>query len=87
MRKILLRLAFCLLLGGCATQAQIDAADDAKCVSYGARPGDAAYVTCRAQLDAARTQAQATAIAGINAGTPSYQAPSQAPIQMPVWGR
>ena len=55
----------CLLLGGCADYyaklaAERAAADDAKCLSYGAQRGDPAYVGCRAQLDAARTQAQAT---------------------------
>jgi hypothetical protein len=33
---------------------------NAKCQSYGAKPGDPAYVQCRAQLDAAATQASAT---------------------------
>ena len=37
------------------------AEDDAKCVSYGAKRGDATYVQCRVQLDAARTQAAALA--------------------------
>lgn len=51
-------------LGGCASyQAKIAAEhaayDDAKCLSYGGAKGDAAYVQCRAQLDAARTQANA----------------------------
>lgn len=34
------------------------AADDAKCQGYGAKPGEPAYVQCRAQLDAARTAAR-----------------------------
>ena len=38
-----------------------DAEDDAKCQSPGGKPDDPAYVQCRAQLDAARTQAAATA--------------------------
>lgn len=63
MRKISICAAVCALLGGCAYQAQIAAGhaatDDAKCQSYGSRPGDAAYAQCRAQLDAARTQANA----------------------------
>jgi hypothetical protein len=37
------------------------AEDDAKCVSYGAKRGDATYVQCRVQLDAARSQAAALA--------------------------
>ena len=44
----------CLFLAGCAA-----AKDDVKCRSYGASPGDLAYVQCRATLDAARTQAEA----------------------------
>jgi hypothetical protein len=48
----------CLFLAGCAA-----AKDDVKCRSYGASPGDSAYVQCRATLDAARTQAEATATA------------------------
>jgi hypothetical protein len=59
----------CLLLVGCAEYkaklaAQRAAEDDAKCQSYGAKPGDPAYVQCRAQLDAARTVASATENSG-----------------------
>jgi hypothetical protein len=48
-----------LLLGGCVSfdPKALAAHDDAKCQSYGAKPGDPAYVQCRAQLDAARTAA------------------------------
>jgi hypothetical protein len=55
MRKMLFCAAVFVCLGGCA--AEYAKIDDAKCQSYGARPGDPAYVTCRSQLDAARTQA------------------------------
>jgi hypothetical protein len=67
----------CLALGGCATAEQLAAEDDAKCTAYGANHGSPAYVQCRSQLDAARTQASATAIAGMNAANsrPSYQPP------------
>lgn len=63
--------ALCLSLAGCAQAgkflndvasgpAQLAAQqDDAKCRSYGASPGDPAYVSCRAQLDAARTASSA----------------------------
>jgi hypothetical protein len=71
MRKSYWLVGICLCLCGCASQAQIDAYDDSKCTSYGSRPGDPAYVQCRAQLDAARTQATATAIAGMNAIQPA----------------
>jgi hypothetical protein len=61
--KFVLIATTAVLLGGCVTpaaqQAQQAAADDAKCLSYGARRGDPAYVQCRSQLDAARTQAAA----------------------------
>jgi hypothetical protein len=77
----------CLLLGGCAEyQAKVAAAqaarDDAKCISYGATLGDPAYVQCRAQLDAARTQAAATEAAapGVNFPAPSSQSPSHNPF-------
>ena len=62
----------CLLVAGCADYyaqlaAQRAAEDDAKCLSYGAKQGDPAYVQCRAQLDAARTQANATSSAAASA--------------------
>jgi hypothetical protein len=45
-----------LLLAGCNTVAEMRAEeDDAKCQSYGAKPGAPAYVQCRATLDAIRT--------------------------------
>ncbi len=54
-----------LTLTGCAaTPQELAARDDAKCQGYGAAPVTSAYVTCRSQLDAARTQARATALAG-----------------------
>jgi hypothetical protein len=61
--------AGCLSLIGCAEYkaklaAERAAVDDAKCQSYGAKPGDPAYVQCRAQLDAARTLATATENSG-----------------------
>jgi hypothetical protein len=49
---------------------------DAKCQLYGAKPGEPAYVQCRAQLNAARTGAIATAASG-GAAAPA------APIQYP----
>lgn len=74
-------LCLLLALGGCADYyaklaAERAAQDDAKCLSYGAQRGDPAYVGCRAQLDAARTQAQATA-----ANAP-YIAPPQQQVQV-----
>jgi hypothetical protein len=53
-----------LILGGCTSDAEIArqqaAADDAKCISDGAKAGEPAYTQCRAQLDAARKQVAAT---------------------------
>jgi len=70
MRSIVLLCALAIL-SGCADStfeawktkaaANRDAEDDAKCQSSGGKPDDPAYVQCRAQLDAARTQAAATA--------------------------
>ena len=64
-----------LFLAGCASPAELAAADDAKCRSYGSQPGEPAYTQCRAQLDSARTIATSTAIAGMNAANaqPSYR--------------
>ena len=69
MRSIVLLCALAIL-SGCADStfvawktkaaANQDAEDDAKCQSSGGKPDDPAYVQCRAQLDAARTQAAAT---------------------------
>jgi len=57
--------ALTALLSGCATRAELAAADDEKCRSYGAQPGAPAYVQCRTQLDTTRTAADATrAVAG-----------------------
>jgi len=36
-----------------------NAKDDQQCLSYGAKKGTDAYVTCRAQLEGARRQADA----------------------------
>jgi len=51
----------CLLAVGCAepqvqTAAEQEAGDDIKCQSGGAKPGDPAYLECRAQAKSARTQ-------------------------------
>ena len=60
---LLVAVAAAASLGGCMTRDQqiaaANARDDQKCLSHGARPGTDAYVTCRAQLDGARTTAQA----------------------------
>jgi hypothetical protein len=56
-------IAILLLLTGCMSSEERMAANNAKddqaCLSYGAKPGTDAYVTCRAQLEGARRQADA----------------------------
>lgn len=62
-----IRLMFLVsLLNGCVTAqerlAQIDAARDARCRSFGAQPGSDAYVKCRTDIERnAALQAQADA--------------------------
>jgi hypothetical protein len=60
-------------LSGCMSDAEVQAhlaaIDNGKCKSYGARFGTPAYTQCRAQLDAARTQAVA---AFASAPQPTY---------------
>jgi hypothetical protein len=66
--KLLFGLCLCLLLTACLTaeermeaaRQRNDARDDAKCQSSGAKPGEAPYVQCRQQLDAARLDAEHT---------------------------
>ena len=71
--KYAISLMALLSLTGCITLAeQQKREDDAKCSSYGAKRGDPAYVQCRAQLDAARTNANAIASA---APQPDYLTP------------
>ena len=71
MRRIAL-LAAILILAGCTSDAEIArqqaAADNAKCISDGAKVGDPAYTQCRAQLNTARKQVAATEAA--RAATP-----------------
>ena len=59
MRFLFAVLALAVICAGCTSAAERAAIDDGKCKSYGAVRGTAAYTTCRAQLDAARTQAEA----------------------------
>jgi hypothetical protein len=64
-------------LAGCASQAEIAQRnaieDDAKCQSYGAKPGEPAYATCRATLNAAHTEARAIANSGGGAAAPGLR--------------
>jgi hypothetical protein len=57
MRAVIVFIAL-LSLAGCAghgpTRDYVGEADDAKCRSYGAKPGTDAYVACRSRIGAAR---------------------------------
>ena len=80
--KLISAIVLAACVAGCVSDqerlARLAAIDDGKCQGYGAKPGTPAYVQCRAQLDAARTQAIATIAA---APTPVY---TPAPIIMPA---
>jgi hypothetical protein len=77
MRGLLWCGLFCVLIGCAEYKAQLAAEDDAKCQSYGAKRGEPAYVQCRAQLDAARTQADAAVASAV------IQAPKPIPPPQP----
>jgi uncharacterized membrane protein YedE/YeeE len=60
------------LLAACQThaerQAEIDRADDMRCISYGAKRGTPGYTTCRLELDRTRAieaQARRPVVVGI----------------------
>lgn len=86
--RIALILACGLSLSGCAItasqeRAQIDAAHDARCQSWGADPQSDAYIRCRSQLEHSEDQRRA-AIAGAFLATrpQSYMLPTpQAPAR------
>ncbi|RTE92753.1 hypothetical protein D6B98_14820 [Bradyrhizobium sp. LVM 105] len=65
---------FLLLLTGCLGEeerlAAENAKDDQQCLTYGAQKGTDAYVNCRAQLEAARRQADGALVAARNAERP-----------------
>lgn len=60
MKKVSL-LVLCLALGGCLgpSEAELAAADDAKCRSFGSAPGTDAYTNCRVALDTQRANGRA----------------------------
>lgn len=65
--RILMVLALGGLLAGCVTAAEQDAqhasSEDARCRSFGAKPGTDAYTSCRVQLSNQRNAVKA-AVAG-----------------------
>nr|QDF38263.1 hypothetical protein FJN17_12170 [Bradyrhizobium symbiodeficiens] len=84
--RVVAILALSLSLGGCITDdwaAERIARDDQKCQSYGARPGSDAYVNCRAQLDSARTTANAIDSAAAPVPIPTSDAPKLPPPVIP----
>jgi hypothetical protein len=59
-----------LLLAGCqTTEERIAADDDTQCRSYGTKPGDAAYIQCRTNLDNYHAKIKASERLG-NSGAP-----------------
>ena len=53
-RRCALTLLALLSLAGCVSKQALSDIDDAQCQSYGAKPGEPAYIQCRAQLYSAR---------------------------------
>ena len=86
--RAVMALILALALSGCMTgeerRAAQNAKDDQKCLGYGARPGSDAYVSCRAQLDAARTTADAIDDAAIAARPQNPLTKSDAPALQPM---
>ena len=84
--KLVIAIMLATSMAGCASEAEVKARmaaiNDGKCKGYGAQPATPAYVQCRAQLDAARTQAIATMAA--TPGPPVY---TPAPIVVPPMPR
>lgn len=57
-----------LLLSGCQTTEDRIAADDRQCQSYGVAKGSSAYVDCRKNLDAGRSNVTASERFGRSGG-------------------
>jgi hypothetical protein len=61
MHRLALPVFIALALAGCQTyaerQAEIDRADDARCVQFGAKRGTPAYTNCRLELERNRVLA------------------------------
>lgn len=76
--RVLIAIWLGLSLSGCAEYqayqaqqaAQISAADDGQCRSYGAEPGSQAYIQCRMNIDNQRASARAAALSRINPPPP-----------------
>lgn len=76
MRNLAMAAILCVLLSGCMTAAEREAAierrDDDACQSYGAEPGSQAYFQCRMMKDQQR-QANNTALAAAILSRPQPQ--------------
>jgi hypothetical protein len=89
MVRVLIVLALSLLLASCAEYqaeqaAQASMADDARCSSYGARPGSEAYVQCRVNADNQRETNRRAAVGAFLEAQRQNNA-QQAPVyQMPT---
>jgi len=55
-----------LALCGCASPERLAAADDARCTSYGFRPGTDAYANCRMQADMQRQAQRQAAVSSLS---------------------
>jgi hypothetical protein len=89
MTRVLIVLALGLPLACCAEYqaeraAEASVADDARCGSYGARPGSGAYAQCRMNLDNQRETNRRAAV-GAFLETQRQNNAQQAPVyQMPT---
>jgi hypothetical protein len=63
---IALGLSACVALGGCVSQQELAARDDATCNSYGLQYGSPGYADCRMRIAENRQQALQAALAQIN---------------------
>jgi len=66
MKLWLLLLVVAITLGGCASAAELAAADDNTCRGYGYIVGTDQYAQCRERQDVARKQANAAALADLS---------------------
>jgi hypothetical protein len=86
MRPWFLLLVAAVALGGCASAAELAAADDNTCRGYGFIAGTDQYAQCRERQDIARKQADAEALANLSnaiaaANSAIANAPSPPPQQ------
>ena len=87
MRQFAVLIALAGALAGCASSAEIQAAnteeDDAACRAYGAKPGSDAYVNCRTIKDQQRAAHDTAIRAALLAATTPKFAPDPGPVELP----